>query len=224
MRRTAAVVAAVVLAFALFVLVRSASNERVPDEIARTPLPAGPPPGNANPDRRSDPSHDPIAEKIRASEDRPVTVADAQASLDGGEPPSGPRARLLDRANGAWASEARTSTTVHAITATGIRGAVQASLPELRECYEGWLAQNPKIAGKLKVGFTIAVDPNDPTRGKVAKVELEESDVGHVFMEGCVLAVFADLQFEAPPNDTIRVTYPLTFSSADDQPEDQTRR
>jgi hypothetical protein len=147
-------------------------------------------------------------EEPRREDHRRISGADG-----GGEVRHSKREGLLERAIG-WEKEAvATSTSVHPITATGIRSAVRASVPELRECYEGWLAQNPKIGGRLTVGFTIATDPDDATKGKVTKVELRESDVGHVFMESCVLAVFADLAFEAPKDGTLKVNYPLTFSN-----------
>lgn len=40
----------------------------------------------------------------------------------------------------------------------GIRAAVQASLPELKECYEEWLKADPKLEGGIAVGFLMLAD------------------------------------------------------------------
>ncbi|MCC7384400.1 MAG: AgmX/PglI C-terminal domain-containing protein [Deltaproteobacteria bacterium] len=98
-------------------------------------------------------------------------------------------------------------------SADGIKGAIQASLPEIRECYEEWLKVSPSIGGKLKVSFTIGEDKDDPDGGRVREVNLGESGIGHIAMEGCVLNVFQGLSFERPEGGQLKVTYPLIFSS-----------
>lgn len=100
---------------------------------------------------------------------------------------------------------------LHALTREGIKSAVAEELPGIRECYEGWLQQNPSLGGKLKVEFTISEIPGR-ARGKVMRVDIPDGGMGHVAMEGCVRNVFKGMRFEAPKNGEMRVTYPLNFA------------
>ena len=97
-----------------------------------------------------------------------------------------------------------------ALSKDGIKAAVAAGLPELRECYAGWLQQNPALGGKLKVQFDIIEIPGRE-RAKVMRVEISDGGMGHVAMEGCVRNVFKTMRFEAPPGGELRVNYPLSF-------------
>ena len=101
---------------------------------------------------------------------------------------------------------------LHALTREGIRGAVTQELPAIRECYEGWLQQNPALAGKMKVEFTIAEIPGRD-RAKIMQVVVADGGIGHLAMEGCVRNVFKGMRFEAPRGGEMRVTYPLSFES-----------
>lgn len=158
----------------------------------------------------------------------PSDGSDARADDPGGRqdqlsaPEKGARPAshsLLQRADRAWRDVATTSTVPperFPIDRAGIRGAVRAATPEMKECYEGWLRQNPKIEGRLQIGFTIAEDEDEPGSGKVVEVRLEETDVGHVLMESCILSVFSGLRFEAP-EEPVKVTYPVMFSNEEKQ-------
>lgn len=100
---------------------------------------------------------------------------------------------------------------LHPLTRDGIKGAITQELPELRECYEAWLEQDPRLAGQLKVQFTIVEVPGR-ARGKVAQVHTADGGMGHLAFEGCVRNVFKGLRFERPERGELKVTYPLTFS------------
>ncbi len=96
----------------------------------------------------------------------------------------------------------------------GIQGAVREAVPDIRECYAGWLRANPALAGKVTVRFTIATDPDDAERGKVTRAALVASDVGHPLMEGCVLNVMSELAFEAPADGKpLDVNYPIILQT-----------
>lgn len=101
---------------------------------------------------------------------------------------------------------------LHPITREGIKDAVQQELPQIRECYEAWLRQNPTLAGKLKVQFTIAEIPGRE-RARVQRVDIADGGFGHVMMEGCVRNVFQGMRFERPRGGETRVTYPLSFEN-----------
>jgi hypothetical protein len=107
---------------------------------------------------------------------------------------------------------------LHALTRDGIKGAIQQEMPEIRECYEAWLEQNPALAGKLKVQFTIVEVPGK-ARGKVVKVDTADGGMGHLAFEGCVKNVFSGLRFERPEHGgEMRVTYPLAFENRTEKP------
>lgn len=91
----------------------------------------------------------------------------------------------------------------------GLRAAVKAGLPEIRECYQQWTRLQPGLGGKLKVRFTI--DTDDGVDGKVSAVSLGDAGMGHLAMEGCILQVFEELRFQAPLAGSITVTYPITL-------------
>ena len=107
---------------------------------------------------------------------------------------------------------------LHPITRDGIKKAVTEELPELRECYEGWLRHNPNLAGKLKVEFTIAEIPGRD-RAKIMRVDIADGGMGHLAMEGCVRNVFKGMRFEAPKGGETHVTYPIEFAT---KPPDDT--
>lgn len=101
---------------------------------------------------------------------------------------------------------------LHALTRAGIKGAVSGELPAIKQCYEGWLQQNPALAGNMKVEFTIAEIPGRD-RAKIMQVVVADGGIGHLAMEGCVRNVFKGMRFEAPHGGEMRVTYPLSFES-----------
>ncbi len=105
---------------------------------------------------------------------------------------------------------------LHAISRDGIKGAVKEKLPEIKECYESWLQQDPTISGRMKVEFQIMEIPGRD-RAKVMAVTVADGGLGHLAMEGCVRNVFKSMRFEAPRGGEVRVSYPLSFESHPDQ-------
>jgi hypothetical protein len=101
---------------------------------------------------------------------------------------------------------------LHKLDRDGIKGAVAEKLPEIKECYESWLQQNPALMGKVKVEFRILEIPGRD-RGKVMGVTIADGGMGHVAMEGCVGNVFKTMRFEAPRGGELRVTFPISFSN-----------
>ncbi|MDP1921690.1 MAG: sigma-70 family RNA polymerase sigma factor [Myxococcales bacterium] len=95
----------------------------------------------------------------------------------------------------------------------GIRAAVKSAIPDVKDCYESWLAMNPALGGRLIVKLTI--DTDDGVEGRVTRLSLADGGMGNVAFEGCALSSFSDLRFEPPLDGPMNVTYPLVFSSAD---------
>lgn len=95
----------------------------------------------------------------------------------------------------------------------GIRAAVKSAIPDVKDCYESWLAMNPALGGRLIVKLTI--DTDDGVEGRVTRLSLADGGMGNVAFEGCALSSFSDLRFEPPLDGPMNVTYPLLFSSSD---------
>jgi hypothetical protein len=101
----------------------------------------------------------------------------------------------------------------------GIREAMRSAIPEIRECYESWLATDPKLGGKMTLSFSIA--PTDAGGGSVQDLSVSSKDIAHLPFEGCVKNVMAGLQFDSPYDDStgnpapMKVNYPLVFASND---------
>ncbi|MBI4821391.1 MAG: AgmX/PglI C-terminal domain-containing protein [Deltaproteobacteria bacterium] len=98
-----------------------------------------------------------------------------------------------------------------ALDAPGIKSAMQSAVPEIKECYETWLQSNPGLGGKLIVEFTIAADGDE---GRVSGAKVAESELGHVFMEGCIMNAVEDLAFDRP-GEEIKVRYPFQLRTLD---------
>ncbi len=101
----------------------------------------------------------------------------------------------------------------------GIREAMRAAVPEIRECYEAWLQTNPDLHGKLVLSYAIA--PTDAGEGEVRDLSVSSHDIAHVPFEGCVKNVMAGVQFGLPIDDgtgepaPMNVKYPLIFALGD---------
>jgi len=99
------------------------------------------------------------------------------------------------------------------LTKEAIDEGVRDQIPAIRECYQGWLAQNPDLEGTVRLKFVIGTSEDDPELGVVQSIDVADTTVGHVWMEGCVLSAMEDAQFEAPSSGVVIVTYPFKFSS-----------
>ncbi|TNE86670.1 MAG: hypothetical protein EP330_21005 [Deltaproteobacteria bacterium] len=96
------------------------------------------------------------------------------------------------------------------LTFEGIQGAVHEALPELTECYDGWLAEDPELAGRIVASLTISeVDGI----GQITSAEVEEATTGHAAFEACVTSVLSELQFDSPGAGRLSVTYPFLFAT-----------
>lgn len=130
--------------------------------------------------------------------------------------PGAPVAQLAPSRDGAAPKH------VYNADAAGIRGAVQESLPDLKECYEEWQKSAPGLRGRVAVSFQIEaaldLDAGSAPEGRVGHVRIGESELDHVFMEGCVSSVFSELHFTPPADGKLAVTYPIQFESKDPPP------
>lgn len=95
----------------------------------------------------------------------------------------------------------------------GIRGAIQASTAQIKECYDPWLALNPKLGGRVVANFVIDSSTENSGRATIRDVRLKEGGLGNQFLEGCLLSVLSSLAFHQPEGGgQITVNYPFVFS------------
>jgi hypothetical protein len=118
-------------------------------------------------------------------------------------------------APGAQDAEDAEDPTIWPLTAKGIKGAIRARIAEIKECYDGWLAADDELGGKLLLAFTIEADP-DEEHARISNAEIQQSSLAHPGLERCVLVMAESLRFEPPPGDKITVRYPFQFRSSDD--------
>ena len=187
-------------------------------ESARTARPPVSPP---RPDRAAAPAPEPAAPapSPRAPEASPARAAEAQpVRARPGVSPS-PRAEEDDGLDAEPDDEGGHpgEDYVWSLDREGIRGAVRASSPAVRECYTAWLQANPTLGGKIVVHFSIEGGP-DAEVGHVTDAKVLETSMDHPLMESCVLAVLSTLTFEAPEGDRLQVTYPFFLASSGDGP------
>ena len=103
---------------------------------------------------------------------------------------------------------------IYTATAEGIRSAVQEAAPKIKECYEGWVAANPDLAGRLKVTFTISTKTDEDDIARITRAHVVDSELAHGLLEGCVLNMMESLSFDPPEADEITVTFPFNFQTA----------
>jgi hypothetical protein len=89
-----------------------------------------------------------------------------------------------------------------------IRRIVRAHASKIRHCYQKLLDKDPKLAGNVRVKFTI-----DGT-GKVAKAAITDGTITDATMRSCVVSTFSAMTFPAPKGGSVvDVSYPLVFSA-----------
>lgn len=102
------------------------------------------------------------------------------------------------------------------LTKDGFQGAMAEVMPEVRECYEGWLAEQEDLAGKVLVELTIS---DVEGIGTVTEIGVPESTAGHAVFESCVTSVMREMEFDAPQDGgVLNVSWPFVFSTDEEQP------
>lgn len=89
-----------------------------------------------------------------------------------------------------------------------VRRAVAAHRREIRACYERALIGKPKLRGRVIYKWYISPE------GPVTSISLEDSEVGHPQLEGCVMGVIRKIIFPKAPNgQATTVIYPFMFQN-----------
>lgn len=91
-----------------------------------------------------------------------------------------------------------------------LKGSIQEQHEEFIRCYDAWLAVEPSLAGRLKLGLTIGRATKDDSLASVIALEVVDSELDHAVFEGCILGALQELTYE-PTDGNIVVNYPLAF-------------
>ena len=78
-----------------------------------------------------------------------------------------------------------------------------------RYCYERELQNDPELAGRVSVNWTIGLD------GRVESASISENSMGDRNVESCILREVRRMRFDEPDGGMVVVTYPFTFRSDD---------
>lgn len=82
---------------------------------------------------------------------------------------------------------------------------VRQNFGRFRLCYENGLRNDPTLAGKVTVSFTIGTD------GSVSTVS-QTTDLKDTAVATCVSKAFYGLSFPQPDKGTVKVSYPISFA------------
>ncbi len=94
------------------------------------------------------------------------------------------------------------------ITRSAVRRVMQRHANVIRRCYERSLLQNPDLAGRVTVQFTILAT------GSVTAAAIGSSTVNNSAMEQCILGEVSRLRFPSfGDGDSVTITYPFVFNS-----------
>jgi beta-lactamase regulating signal transducer with metallopeptidase domain len=88
-----------------------------------------------------------------------------------------------------------------------IQNIVRANFGRFRKCYEGGLANKPKLAGIVSVSFVIGLD------GTTSLADGKESTLPDKDVVDCVVRAFGNMAYPRPEGGIVRVVYPIQFGS-----------
>jgi TonB family protein len=95
-----------------------------------------------------------------------------------------------------------------ALPPSEVKRTVRSHVTQIKSCYEQELTNQPELAGKVVVGFTISGE------GSVSGVEIKSSSLGSASVESCVMNEVKTWEFDKPEGGgTVVVTYPFIFRS-----------
>jgi len=95
-----------------------------------------------------------------------------------------------------------------------LQSGIRAQLPAIRDCYDAWLKQDPALEGALRIEFTLVEgeDEDGEPIGLVDAVEVTDSELDNVWMEGCVAGAMEDADLPVPLDGELVVQYPFEFT------------
>lgn len=98
-----------------------------------------------------------------------------------------------------------------------IRDGIRTIIPDIQRCFEAELETSPALAGRLVLRFTILARDG---KGVVDAGEIQPDStaalLGHPRLGQCVLAALAAVEFPAPGEGSVEVSYPIVLRSVDE--------
>lgn len=94
-------------------------------------------------------------------------------------------------------------------TKEGIETALKENIGKLHNCYSAWARKQPDLGGRLVIGLT--VEKADDEMGRITNISVQDSELRHPFMEGCILGVVTDLRFTNPEETPLTLQIPMVF-------------
>ncbi len=88
---------------------------------------------------------------------------------------------------------------------------MRAHAPQIQQCYEQQLSQNPKLAGRVQLTFV--AEPDGSVTG--AKVEDAETTLKSSELHRCLLAEVARWRLPRHSGEGVVVSLPVVFTQAD---------
>ena len=104
--------------------------------------------------------------------------------------------------------EQRKGSCVNCIDKRDVDRVVKTRMDKIRGCYQRALQRDPSLTGEMVIRFEVSGD------GSIGSASIKRSSIGNSGVESCVREQFLQMKFPRPTgNQTIQVTYPITFSS-----------
>ncbi len=95
------------------------------------------------------------------------------------------------------------------LDSAAIKTAVQAVLPDVKNCYETGLKMKADSKGTVKVSFTLVASDGG---GFMRDAELLDSELANPVVDSCILEALSQAHFPMPQGGgEVRVTYPFKF-------------
>lgn len=187
----------------------ASAEPAVVQELAKPPAPTEPAPVEAAAAGEPAPLELPEA---KLGEDVPRTPkrADVWAALN-------EKHGLSPKQDGDPAPSEASASLLPTLDASYIREAVGEQLvPVAKECYESALNDDPTLAGKLVLNFTIVGAQDVGGVVEEAEVLAEESTLNNAFVNECMRESVMAVEFVAPSSDgRVDVKYPFIFEPED---------
>jgi hypothetical protein len=96
------------------------------------------------------------------------------------------------------------------LTRDEVRLVVRAKLPEVRGCFDGGLAEDPTLGGRVALRFTI------DAAGRVRDPEIVEDQLASGSVAACLLEQIVHWQFPQPREGReLTIVYPFNFTAED---------
>ncbi len=140
---------------------------------------------------------------------KPSSQAPAPSSAPSEAPDVSPKGPATSPDEG---DEPMPEPTVWPASGEGIQGAMAEALPKIRRCYDQALLEDPGIAGKIVVAFTIGTTDTASGLGQVVSAGIADATIEQTTMDDCLLDAMDELQFDPPVDGELAVNYPFMFS------------